>query len=200
MAFSTGVWNLRALNSGRPGSPRIAMRHKVRRIRSPPKCAAETPPAEAETKNNTSPPADLCTQKPESPRRPKNGKRLLNPMLRRLPAAVKRALRRARKRRRRLRKELARSSRCVKAAAVTMPNAESPQRTDEDVPDVPDASTMQTGPDALQDWVSILRKCDLLLPIAIDQGYVPSPVCSPCKPALTSTQHPMFEGISLERL
>ena len=54
MAFSTGVWNLRALNSGRPGSPRIAMRHKVRRIRSPPKCAAETPPAEAETKNNTS--------------------------------------------------------------------------------------------------------------------------------------------------
>ena len=121
-------------------------------------------------------------------------------MLRRLPAAVKRALRRAQKRRRRLRKELARMSRCVKAAAVTMPNAESPQRTDEDVPDVPDASTMQTGPDALQDWVSILRKCDLLLPIVIDQGYVPSLVCSPCKPALTSTQHPMFEGISLERL
>jgi hypothetical protein len=50
-----------------------------------------------------------------------------------------------------------------------MPNAESPQCTDEDVPDVPDASTMQTGPDALQDWVSILRKCDLLLPIAIGQ-------------------------------
>ena len=121
-------------------------------------------------------------------------------MLRRLPAAVKRALRRARKRRRRLRKELARTSRCVKAAAVAMPNAKSPQCTDEDVSDVPDASTMQTGPDALQDWVSILRKCDLLLPIAIDQGYVPSPVCSPCKPALTSTQHPMFEGISLERL
>ena len=122
-------------------------------------------------------------------------------MLRRLPAAIKRALRRARKRRRRLRKELARTSRCVKAAAVaSMPNAESPQCTDEDVSDVADASTMQTGPDALQDWVSILRKCDLLLPIAIDQGYVPSPVCSPCKPALTSTQHPMFEGISLERL
>jgi hypothetical protein len=121
-------------------------------------------------------------------------------MLRRLPAAVKRALRRARKRRRRLRKELARSSRCVKAAAVTMPNAESPQCTDEDVPDVPDASTMQTGPDALQDWVSILRKCDLLLPIAIGQGYVPSPVCRSCKPALISKQHPIFEGISLERL
>ena len=120
-------------------------------------------------------------------------------MLRRLPAAVKRALRRAQKRRRRLRKELARSSRCVKAAAVTMSNAESPQCTDEDVSDVP-ASTMQTGPDALQDWVSILRKCDLLLPIAIGQGYVPSPVSRPCKPALTSTQHPMFEGISLERL
>lgn len=102
-------------------------------------------------------------------------------MLRRLPAAVKRALRRAQKRRRRLRKELARMSRCVKAAAVTMPNAESPQRTDEDVPELPDASTMQTGPDALQDWVSILRKCDLLLPIAIGQGYVPSPVCRPCK-------------------
>ena len=32
---------------------------------------------------------------------------------------------------------------------------------------------MQTGPDAMQDQVSILRKCDLLLPIAIDQGYVP---------------------------
>jgi hypothetical protein len=46
MAFSTGVWNLRALNSGRPRSPRAAMRHKVRRIRSPPKCAAETPPAQ----------------------------------------------------------------------------------------------------------------------------------------------------------
>ena len=94
-------------------------------------------------------------------------------------------------------------SRCVKAAAVTMPNAESPQRTDEDVPEVPDASTMQTGPDALQDWVaiwvSILRKCDLL-PIAIGQGYVPSPVCRPCKPALISTQRPVFEGISLERL
>ena len=71
MAFSTGVWNLRALNSGRPGSLRIGMRKKSRRSRSPPKCAAETPPAEAETKNNTSPPADLCTQKPESPRRPK---------------------------------------------------------------------------------------------------------------------------------
>ena len=70
MAFLTGVWNLRALNSGRPGSPRSAMRHKVRRIRSPPKCAAETPPAEAETKNNTSEPA-TGTQKPESPRRPK---------------------------------------------------------------------------------------------------------------------------------
>ena len=118
-------------------------------------------------------------------------------MLRRLPAAVKRALRRAQKRRRRLRKELARMSRCVKAAAVTMPNAESPQCTDEDVPD---ASTMQTGPDALQDWVSILRKCDLLLPIAIGQGYVPSPVSRPCKPALISTQRPVFEGISLERL
>jgi hypothetical protein len=44
-------------------------------------------------------------------------------------------------------------SRCVNEAAVTMPNAESPQCTDEDVPDVPDASTMQTGPDALQDWI-----------------------------------------------
>jgi hypothetical protein len=121
-------------------------------------------------------------------------------MLRRLPAAVTHALRRARKRRRRLRKKLARMSRCVKAAAVTMSNAESPQCTDEDVPDVPDASTMQTGPDALQDWVSILRKCDLLLPIAIGQGYVPSPVSRPCKPALISTQHPIFEGISLERL
>jgi hypothetical protein len=120
-------------------------------------------------------------------------------MLRRLPAAVKRALRRV-PRRRRLRKKLARMSRCVKAAAVTMSNAESPQCTDEDVPDVPDASTMQTGPDALQDWVSILRKCDLLLPIAIGQGYVPSPVSRPCKPALISTQHPIFEGISLERL
>ena len=120
-------------------------------------------------------------------------------MLRRLPAAVKRALRRAQKRRRRLRKELARMSRCVKAAAVTMPNAESPQRTDEDVPELPDASTMQTGPDALQDWVSILRKCDLL-PIAIGQGYVPSPVCRPCKPALISTQRPIFEGVSVERL
>ena len=87
-------------------------------------------------------------------------------------------------------------SRCVKAAAVTMPNAESPQ----DVPEVPDVSMMQTGPDALQDWVSILRKCDLLLPIAIGQGYVPSPVCRSCKPALISTQHPIFEGISLERL
>jgi hypothetical protein len=95
-------------------------------------------------------------------------------MLRRLPAAVRHALRRARKRRRRLRKKLARMSRCVKAAAVTMSNAESPQCTDEDVPDVPDASTMQTGPDALRDWVSILPKCDLLLPIAIGQGYVPS--------------------------
>lgn len=121
-------------------------------------------------------------------------------MLRRLPAAVKRALRRARKRRRRLRKKLARMSRCVKAAAVTMSNAESPQCTDEDVPDVPDASTMQTGPDALQGWVSILPKCDLLLPIAIGQGYVPSPVCRSCKPALISKQHPIFEGISLERL
>lgn len=120
-------------------------------------------------------------------------------MLRRLPAAVKRALRRAQKRRRRLRKELARMSRCVKAAAVTMPNAESPQRTDEDVPELPDASTMQTGPDGLQDWVSILRKCDLL-PIATGQGYVPSPVCRPCKPALISTQHPIFEGVSVERL
>jgi hypothetical protein len=54
MAFSIGVWNLRALSSGRPGSPRIGMRKKSRRSRSPPKCAAETPPAEAETKNNTS--------------------------------------------------------------------------------------------------------------------------------------------------
>jgi hypothetical protein len=54
MEFSTGVWNVRALGSGRPGLPRAATRHKVRRIRSPPKCAAETPPAEAETKNNTS--------------------------------------------------------------------------------------------------------------------------------------------------
>ena len=121
-------------------------------------------------------------------------------MLRRLPAAVKRTLRRARKRRRRLRKKLARMSRCVKAAAVTMSKAESPQCTDEDVPNVPDASTMQTGPDGLQDWVSILPKCDLLLPIAIGQGYVPSPVCRSCKPALISKQHHMFEGISLERL
>ena len=86
-------------------------------------------------------------------------------------------------------------SRCVKAAAVTMPNAESPQRTDEDVPELPDASTMQTGPDVLQDWVSILRKCDLL-PIATGQGYVPSPL----QTALISTQRPVFEGISLERL
>ena len=70
MAFSIGVWNLRALSSGRPGSPRIGMRKKSRRSRSPPKCAAETPPAEAETKNNTSEPA-TSTQKPESPRRPK---------------------------------------------------------------------------------------------------------------------------------
>jgi hypothetical protein len=54
MAFSIGVWNLRALSSGRLGSPRIGMRKKSRRSRSPPKCAAETPPAEAETKNNTS--------------------------------------------------------------------------------------------------------------------------------------------------
>ena len=36
-----------------------------------------------------------------------------------------------------MRKKLARMSRCVKAAAVTMSNAESPQCTDEDVPDVP---------------------------------------------------------------
>ncbi len=79
-------------------------------------------------------------------------------------------------------------------------NAESPQRTDEDVPEVPDVSMMQTGPDALQGWVSILRKCDLLLPIAIGQGYVPSPVSRPCKPVLISTQRPVFEGISLERL
>ena len=77
MAFSTGVWNLRALNSGRPGSPRAATRHKVRRIRSPPKCAAETPPAEAETKNNTSKTSVQLTEEPESPRRP-NGKRLHN--------------------------------------------------------------------------------------------------------------------------
>ena len=197
MAFSTGVWNLRALNSGRPGSPRAAMRHKVRRIRSPPKCAAETPPAEAETKNNTSKASRAADPKSLKAH---GGQTANNPMLRRLPAAVKRALRRARKRRRRLRKKLARMSRCVKAAAVTMSNAESPQCTDEDVPDVPDASTMQTGPDALQGWVSILPKCDLLLPIAIGQGYVPSPVCRSCKPALISKQHPLFEGISLERL
>ena len=43
MAFSIGVWNLRAINSGRPGPSATAMRHKVRRIRSPPKCAPETP-------------------------------------------------------------------------------------------------------------------------------------------------------------
>ena len=45
MAFSIGVWNLRAINSGRPGPSATAMRHhdKARRIRSPPKCAPETP-------------------------------------------------------------------------------------------------------------------------------------------------------------
>jgi hypothetical protein len=96
-------------------------------------------------------------------------------MLRRLPAAVKRALRRARKRCRRLRKKLARMSRCVKAAAVTMSNAESPQCTNEDVPDVPDASSMQTGPDALQDWVSIHPKCDLLLQLRSVKGTFPLP-------------------------
>jgi hypothetical protein len=169
----------------------------------------------AEEKSEKSEPSEMCGRDPPCRGRNKNkvrvkprpdcprrleAKRLHNPMLRRLPAAVKRALRRARKRRRRLRKKLARMSRCVKAAAVTMSNAESPQCTDEDVPDVPDASTMQTGPDALRDWVSILPKCDLLLPIAIGQGYVPSPVCRSCKPALISTQHPIFEGISLERL
>jgi hypothetical protein len=43
MAFSIGVWNARALNSGRPGPSVTAMRHKVRRIWSPPKCAPEIP-------------------------------------------------------------------------------------------------------------------------------------------------------------
>ena len=45
MAFSIGVWNLRAINWGRPwpSAPGPAMRHKVRRIRSRPKCAPETP-------------------------------------------------------------------------------------------------------------------------------------------------------------
>jgi hypothetical protein len=156
-------------------------------------CGRDPPLSRPKQKQSTSKPRPDCPRQLEA-------KRLHNPMLRRLPAAVKRALRRARKRRRRLRKKLARMSRCVKAAAVTMSNAESPQCTDEDVPDVPDASTMQTGPDGLQDWVSILPKCDLLLPIAIGQGYVPSPVCRSCKPALISKQHPIFEGISLERL
>jgi hypothetical protein len=45
MAFSNGVWDLCAVNWGRPGPSATAMRHKVRRIRSPPKCApaSETP-------------------------------------------------------------------------------------------------------------------------------------------------------------
>ena len=93
------------------------MRHKVRRIRSPPKCAAETPPAEAETKNNTS---KASVQQAADPKSLKahGGQTANNPMLRRLPAAVKRALRRARKRRRRLRKKLARMSRCVSVCFV----------------------------------------------------------------------------------
>ena len=59
MAFSTGVWNLRALNSGRPGSPRSVMRKKSRRSRSPPKCAAETPLPRPKQKQSTSRNRDL---------------------------------------------------------------------------------------------------------------------------------------------
>ena len=46
---------MEALSSGRPGSRRSVMRKKSRRSRSPPKCAAETPPAEAETKTYVRP-------------------------------------------------------------------------------------------------------------------------------------------------
>ena len=59
MAFSTGVWNPRDSNSGRPGSPRTVMRKKGRSGRSPPKCAAETPLPRPKQKQSTSRNRDL---------------------------------------------------------------------------------------------------------------------------------------------
>ncbi len=44
MAFSSVVWNLRAVYSGWFGSSRATRRNKVWRIRSPRNYAAETPP------------------------------------------------------------------------------------------------------------------------------------------------------------